>query len=70
MKAMSITSMSTPDAVEAPRDLRPLRSRRAGPRGGRSLVLGAGVGAVIGVGLAGTRADGASAAASSTGPCA
>jgi hypothetical protein len=76
MNPISITSMSTPDAVEAPRDRRPLRSRTAGPRTGRSVVdVVVGVGLVglvglVGVGLDGTRAEGASAAASSMGPCA
>ena len=68
MNAISITSMRTPEAVEAPRDRRPLRSRTAGPRTGRSLVALGAAGAGVGVGLAGTAADGASAAASATGP--
>ncbi len=73
MNPISITSMSTPDAVEAPRDRRPLRSRTAGPRTGRSVVavvVAVGLGGLVGVGPAGTRAEGASAAASSIGPCA
>lgn len=73
MNPISITSMSTPDAVDAPRDRRPLRSRTAGPRTGRSVVdvvVGVGLVGLIGLGLAGTRAEGASAAASSMGPCA
>jgi hypothetical protein len=76
MNPISITSMSTPDAVDAPRDRRPPRSRTAGPRTGRSVVdvvVGAalvGLVGLVGVGLAGTRAEGASVAASSIGPCA
>ena len=57
MNPISITSMSTPDAVEAPRDRRPPRSRTAGPRTGRS-VVGGGLGALGAL------------AASSMGPCA
>ena len=65
MNPISITSMSTPDAVEAPRDRRPPRSRTAGPRTGRSVVgaVGAVVGALVGGGLGAL-------AASSMGPCA
>jgi hypothetical protein len=81
MNAISITSMSTPDAVDAPRDRRPLRSRTAGPRTGRSVVavvvavglvglVGVGLVGLVGLGLAGTLAEGASAAASAMGPCA
>ena len=61
MNPISITSMSTPDAVDAPRDRRPPRSRTAGPRTGRSVVV-VGVGAAVGTGVV--------LAASSMGPCA
>lgn len=68
MNPISITSMSTPDAVEAPRDRRPPRSRTAGPRTGRS-VVGA-VGAVVGAVVGGALGALGGLAASSMGPCA
>lgn len=79
MNPISITSMSTPDAVEAPRDRRPPRSRTAGPRTGRSVVgavvavvgaLGVGLGGPGGLGALGALGGLGALAASSMGPCA
>jgi hypothetical protein len=66
-----ITRKSAPDALDAPRDLRPPRSRTAGPRAGRG--AGSELAVVVVVGAAvttGAAADGAGADASTGPPCA